>query len=121
MTDTPTLRRGKNFAELVAEAKAGIQEINAETLRQWQAEGRSIVVLDVRESDEFHRGALPQAINVPRGLLELSIADNVPNQETTIVAYCGGGSRSALAAQTLKTMGYDNVVSLAGGYRGWIQ
>jgi rhodanese-related sulfurtransferase len=112
--------RGKTFKQLVQEAKQGINEISAEQLKQWQAEGKDIVLLDVREPADYEESYIDGAVNIPRGLLELEIDEIVPDQNKTIVAYCGGGSRSALAAQTLKVMGYENVYSLQGGYRGWL-
>ncbi len=111
--------RGKTFQNLVQEAKGRIQEVTADTLRAWQAEGKDLVILDVREPADFEQGHIPGAVNIPRGILELEIDDVVPNQDKVVVAYCGGGSRSALAADTLQVMGYGNVYSLAQGWRGW--
>ena len=112
--------RGKTFKQLVTEAKQDIQEINPETLKQWLTEKKDLVLLDVREPMDFDNGHIEGAVSLPRGLLELEIDEMVPNQDKTIVAYCGGGSRSALAAQTLGTMGYGHVYSLQGGYRQWV-
>ena len=113
--------RGKTFQELVQEAKSRIREISQEELKQWLAENKDVVLLDVREPEDFKAGAIPGAVNLPRGILELEIDDVVPNQDKTVVAYCGGGSRSALAADTLQVMGYENVYSLQGGWRQWNQ
>jgi rhodanese-related sulfurtransferase len=77
-------------------------------------------MLDVREADEFATGRIPGAINLPRGLLELNIAKVTSGPQTMIVCNCGGGGRSALAARTLHEMGYQNVVSLAGGFKAWV-
>lgn len=117
---TQQTRRGKTFRELVSEAKGQIREISQETLKQWLAEKKEITILDIREPEDYQNGYIQGAVNVPRGLLELEIDEVVPDQDRTIVAYCGGGSRSALAAQTLQVMGYDQVYSLAGGYRQWV-
>ncbi len=117
-----TQRRGKRFAELVADAKETIQQIDAATLRQWQADpDKAVTIIDVREQNDTAQGMIDGATAIGRGVLELSIDDAVPNQDDTVVLYCGGGSRSALAAQTLEAMGYTNVYSLAGGWRGWNQ
>lgn len=116
---TQSAWRGKTFQDLVAAAKSRIQEISAETLREWQAQGRDMVILDVREPEDYTKGSIPGAVNLPRGILEIEIDELVPDQDKLIVAYCGGGSRSALAVDTLQTMGYVNSVSLAKGYRGW--
>lgn len=112
--------RGKTFQDLVAEAKNEIREISISDLKNQLMQRQDLVLLDVREPADYQGAHIPGAINLPRGLLELDIDEMVPNQDQPIVAYCGGGSRSALAAQTLQTMGYENVYSLAGGYKGWI-
>jgi rhodanese-related sulfurtransferase len=115
------VRRGKTFQQLVAEAKGEIREITAPELKQWFTEGKDLVLVDVREPMEYQNGHIGNAVNIPRGLLELQIDEVVADQDKSIVMYCGGGSRSALAAQTLKTMGYDQVYSLQGGYRFWAE
>jgi rhodanese-related sulfurtransferase len=112
-------RRGKTFRDLVTEAKGRIREITIDDLKQWQASGKKMTVIDVREPEDFAQGSIPGAVNVPRGLLELDIDDVVPDQDAEIVVYCGGGSRSALAADTLQVMGYGQAYSLAGGWRAW--
>ena len=117
---TAQTRRGKTFQQLVTEAKQEIREISRDTLKQWMADKKPLVILDVREPADYENGTIPGAVCIPRGLLELEIDEQIPDQDATVVAYCGGGSRSALAAQTLKAMGYDNVYSLQGGYRFWV-
>jgi rhodanese-related sulfurtransferase len=112
-------RTGKTFQELVADAKAQVSEITVDTLKDWLTERKPLVVIDVREPMEFNHGSIPGALNIPRGILELDIDSTVPDPHQTIVIYCGGGSRSALSAQTLKIMGYDQVHSLTGGFRAW--
>jgi molybdopterin/thiamine biosynthesis adenylyltransferase/rhodanese-related sulfurtransferase len=77
------------------------------------------VVLDVREPDEYDQGALPGALHIPRGTLETSIEMKVPDHATKLVVYCAGGTRSAFAAQTLQNLGYDDVVSVIGGFNQW--
>jgi rhodanese-related sulfurtransferase len=117
---TSQTRRGKTFKQLVDEAKGQVQEIDQATLKQWLKEKPELMVVDVREPSDFENGHIENAVNIPRGLLELEIDEIVPDQERPIVAYCGGGSRSALAAQTLQVMGYGKVYSLIGGYRQWV-
>lgn len=119
MTQPNTARRGKTYQDLVAEAKSRIREITADELRQWQVDSRDFVLIDVREGAEHQRGMIEGAVPISRGILEIEIDDAVPNQDKTVVLYCGGGSRSALAADTMREMGYENVYSLIGGYRGW--
>lgn len=121
---TPTTWRGKTFRDLVNEAKERVQEIDHNEVADWVTQntdkhGNKFCILDVREPDDYVKGHIPTATNVPRGLLELEIDEVVPDQDQTIVLYCGGGSRSALAADTLHQMGYANVYSLAGGFRQW--
>jgi sulfur-carrier protein adenylyltransferase/sulfurtransferase len=117
---SPT-QQGKSYQDLVSEAKSRIHEISADELRQWIAEGKDMILLDVREPEEYANGNIPGAVNIPRGLLELEVDEVVPEHGKTVVAYCGGGGRSALAADTLQVMGYQNVHSLARGFKGWNQ
>jgi sulfur-carrier protein adenylyltransferase/sulfurtransferase len=112
-------RAGKSFQDLVTEAKADIQEIDVPTLKDWLTERRPLVILDVREAMEFQNGSIPKSVSMPRGILEIDIDTVVPDQNQPILVYCGGGSRSALAAKTLQIMGYEHVFSLAGGFREW--
>jgi rhodanese-related sulfurtransferase len=107
------------FKLLVDAAKREIKEIDCDELKRMQKAGADFVLLDVREPDEHARGIIPGAIPMTRGRLELDIDQATADKNKTIVCYCGGGSRSALAAQTLKKMGYKNPSSLIGGYRGW--
>ncbi len=77
------------------------------------------MLIDVREDHEWQAGHLPQAVHLGRGIIERDVETTFPDPHTELVLYCGGGYRSALAAQSLQKMGYDNVWSLAGGFRGW--
>ena len=108
------------FQQLADEAKTRIKEISAEELARKMAEDkRDWILIDVRENDEFRAGHLPDAKGIGRGVLEYHIAEEVPETDTEIVLYCRGGNRSALAADSLQSMGYSNVHSLIGGYREW--
>ncbi len=107
------------FKMLVDEAKKEIREISADEVRRMQQAGSDFALVDVREPADHAAGAIPGAVNIPRGELELKIDQVTSDKEKTIVLYCGGGSRSALAAQSLKKMGFRNPLSLRGGYRGW--
>ena len=109
---------GQNYQDLVNAAKQEIPEIEPSELADLIGRVR---VLDVRESDEYDQGAIATAQLVPRGLLEGLISAHVDDPDEEIVVYCAGGARSALAAQTLKHMGYPNVSSLAGGFGRWKQ
>jgi rhodanese-related sulfurtransferase len=105
--------------DMVAAAKAQITEVDVSTLKQRMAQEPNLVVIDVREIDEWPAGTIPGAQTLSRGVIEFQIDRLVPDRTTPIVCYCGGGSRSALAAQTLQQMGYTNVASLTGGWRAW--
>ncbi|HKN37357.1 MAG TPA: rhodanese-like domain-containing protein [Terriglobales bacterium] len=111
----------QEFHALVDEAKKEIQEITPADLKKMQQRGDDFILVDVREKDEAAKGMIPSAVNVTRGTLELNIDQVTTDKNKKIVLYCGGGSRSALAALSLKKMGFKNLISLAGGYKGWIQ
>ncbi len=104
-----------NFQQHLAEIKKQISEVSVDKLR---AEPPSTVI-DVRELDEYVEGAIPGALHIPRGKLELRIEDSVPNRDSDVVLYCAGGTRSALAAKTLAELGYAKVRSLSGGFEAW--
>jgi sulfur dioxygenase len=105
---------------MVAAAKQQITEINVEKSKQLITEG-NITIIDTREENEFDAGHLEAAILLPRGVLEFKVA-NIPelaDKSKPVLVYCRTGGRAALAAQALKTLGYTNVLSLAGGYEAW--
>jgi rhodanese-related sulfurtransferase len=107
------------FQQLVNEARKEILEIGPSDLKQMQQANDDFILLDVREREEISRGTIPGAIAMPRGILEVNIDQVTSDKNKKLVLYCGGGSRSALAGWMLKKMGFKNVISLAGGYRGW--
>lgn len=108
---------GVRFKQLTDDAKTRVPEVSASEAGQQQAQGA--VLIDVRESDEFAAGHATGAVHLSKGVIELGIEETVPNLATPIICYCGGGSRSALAADNLQKMGYTNVASMAGGFRAW--
>jgi len=107
------------FKQLVDEAKSQISEIGPDELKRMQQSGEDFTLIDVRERDAEAKGSIPGAVAMPRGILEVNIDQITADKDRKLVLYCGGGSRSALAAVNLKKMGFRNVISLAGGYRGW--
>jgi adenylyltransferase/sulfurtransferase len=110
----------KSFQDIMAEARKEIPEVSAQQVNELlKNNGKSPVLLDVRESDEWRQGHLEGALSLPRGFLEIKVETAVPNKETPIIAYCAGGVRSLLAAKVMKEMGYQNVSSMAGGYTAW--
>jgi molybdopterin/thiamine biosynthesis adenylyltransferase/rhodanese-related sulfurtransferase len=104
-----------SFRDLLAEVKKSIREIDPEGASTREG----AVFLDVREADEYEQGAIPGAIHVPRGYVELQIEGRLPDKESPIVVYCAGGTRSAFAAKSLEDLGYHDVVSMAGGFNKW--
>jgi sulfur-carrier protein adenylyltransferase/sulfurtransferase len=110
----------KSFQDIMAEARKVIPEVSAQQVNEsLKNNGKSPVVLDVRESDEWRQGHLEGAISLPRGFLEIKVENAIPDKNTPIIAYCAGGVRSLLAAKAMKEMGYQNVTSMAGGYAAW--
>jgi molybdopterin/thiamine biosynthesis adenylyltransferase/rhodanese-related sulfurtransferase len=107
-----------SYRELLQEIKAEIDEVDASTARE-RLDAEDVAVVDVRERDEWDEGHIPGAVHVPRGSLESRIENLVPDRSRPVVVYCAGGSRSAFAAKTLAELGYDDVVSLAGGFTDW--
>lgn len=105
------------FVELVDDARGRIHEIEPSDLQARRAAGADLHVIDVREDNEFKEGHLRGARHLGKGVIERDIEKAVPDRDAEIVLYCGGGYRSALAADNLQKMGYNNVYSLAGGFR----
>jgi molybdopterin/thiamine biosynthesis adenylyltransferase/rhodanese-related sulfurtransferase len=105
------------FRDLFAQIKQVVPEVSPEQANEMAKQGW--VLLDVRESDEFEQGTIPEAVFIPRGNLEIQVEGRIPDKDTPIVAYCAGGIRSAFAVKTLKDLGYTNVVSMAGGFNRW--
>jgi rhodanese-related sulfurtransferase len=111
----------QGFLNLVNDAK---QRIKQETFRETKRRldnGEKLILVDTREDAEWARGHIPGAVHLGRGIIERDIEKTVPDKSTPIVLYCGGGFRSALAADNLQKMGYTNVISMDGGWRGWTE
>ncbi|WIG96258.1 molybdopterin-synthase adenylyltransferase MoeB [Myxococcus sp. SDU36] len=108
----------RTFQTLLAGVKQEIREVSVEDVKRLLDARASVRLLDVREADEYAGGRLPGALHIPRGYLELRVESQVQRDEELVV-YCAGGTRSALAAKTLKELGYERVASLAGGYNRW--
>lgn len=109
----------KAFLKLVDDAKTRIQEISVEEVRRLQSAGEKFYLVDTREDREWEAGHCAGAIHLGRGVLERDIEGVIAERDANIVLYCGGGFRSALAAEMLQKMGYTNVTSMAGGIRDW--
>lgn len=107
------------FLEIVKDAKSRIKEVTVDDVKKMMDRGDTFLLIDVREESEFAKDHLPSAIHLGKGVIERDIEQRVPETDTPLVLYCGGGFRSALAADNLKKMGYTNVLSMDGGIRDW--
>ena len=107
------------FLQLVEDAKRRVKELTVEQVRAKLDRGERFHLVDVREESEWARGHLPGAEHLGKGVIERDIEQRIPDPNAEIVLYCGGGFRSALAADALQKMGYTNVWSMAGGFRDW--
>jgi sulfur-carrier protein adenylyltransferase/sulfurtransferase len=108
----------KTGEDLIEEAKQQIDEVTPEQVRAMQARNERVVYLDVREPNEWNLGRLPEAVHLPRGNLETKV-EALVDRNQKVVIYCARGNRSALAALTMKQMGYEKVASMARGFQGW--
>jgi len=106
------------FEKLVAKAKKNITETSPADAAAKLNSGEAVIV-DVRDKDEWDEGHIPGAMHMSRGTIELDIEDKVPDTNALIICHCGGGGRSALAAESLQKMGFKNVRSMAGGFKAW--
>jgi rhodanese-related sulfurtransferase len=107
------------FLQIVQEAKKQIREITIEEVKIRLDRGENLCLVDVREESEWAKDHLPGAIHLGKGIIERDIESRLPDTAAEIILYCGGGFRSALAAENLQRMGYSNVLSMDGGIRGW--
>jgi len=109
------------FLKLVNEAKKKIKETNVADVKRRTDAGEKLLLVDVREDNEWAKGHLPGAVHVSRGIIERDIEQRVPDANLKLVLYCGGGFRSALVAENLQKMGYNNVESMDRGWKGWLE
>jgi rhodanese-related sulfurtransferase len=109
------------FLKLVADAKARVLECTVEDVKKRLDKGEKFVLVDVREESEYAAGHVPGAVHMSKGVIERDVERAVPDPATPLVLYCGGGFRSALSADNLLKMGYTNVISMDGGWRGWTE
>ena len=107
------------FLKIVDDARSRIRECNVDDVKQKLDRGEKFHLVDVREESEWAAGHLPRAEHLGKGVIERDIEDRVPDKSAALILYCGGGFRSALAADNLQKMGYRNVASMAGGWRAW--
>jgi rhodanese-related sulfurtransferase len=107
------------FLKIVDDARSRVRELTVDDLKKRLDRGDKFLLIDVREESEWAKGHLPGAIHLGKGIIERDVEERVPDTAAELVLYCGGGYRSALAADNLQKMGYTNVWSMDGGHRGW--
>ncbi len=107
------------FLAIVNDAKSRVHEIDLAGYRKLAEEGTEHILIDTREESEWAKGHVPGALHLSKGVIERDIVAKVPDKAAMVVLYCGGGFRSALAADNLQKMGYTNVISLDGGWKAW--
>ena len=113
------MQHAPGFLKIVNDAKSRVKETTVDDMKDRLDRGDKFTLVDVREESEFAKDHLPGAIHLGKGVIERDIEARVPDPNTELVLYCGGGFRSALAADNLQKMGYSNVVSMDGGVREW--
>lgn len=107
------------FLQLVESVRVNVRECTVQDVNERMQRGETFHLIDVREDHEWQKGHLPGAQHLGRGIIERDVEARFPDPDEELVLYCGGGFRSALAAESLQKMGYTNVLSMDGGYRGW--
>ena len=115
------MKHSPAFLALVNDAKTRIREVTVDQVKDMLDRGTRFELIDTREESEFARGRLPRARHLSKGIIERDIETAIPDRGAPIVLYCGGGFRSALAADNLQKMGYTNVLSMDGGWREWTE
>jgi rhodanese-related sulfurtransferase len=108
------------FLSIVDDARKRVKETNVADVKRRIDAGEKLILVDVREESEWTNGRLPGAIQLGKGIIERDIEQRIPATDTKLILYCGGGFRSALAADNLQKMGYTNVESMDGGWKGWL-
>lgn len=114
-------QHSQGFLKLVAEAKKRINEISPQILKSKIDNNEKLIIIDVRETDEWETGKIPNAIHLSKGIIERDIEKIITDNQSNIVVYCSGGYRCALVADSLQKMGYTNVLSLDTGLQGWLE
>jgi rhodanese-related sulfurtransferase len=115
------MAHSSQFLRLVQDAKQRVKETNVADVKRRMDAGEKFVLVDVREDSEWARGRAAGAVHMGRGVIERDIEQSVPDPKTKLILYCGGGFRSALVADNLQKMGYTNVESMDGGWKGWVE
>lgn len=114
------MQHSPEFLKLVNDARRRIREADVHSTKHELDRGERFFLVDTREESEWRNGHLPGAIHLGKGIIERDVERVIPDKQARIVLYCGGGFRSALAADNLQKMGYTNVISMVGGWREWV-
>ncbi|HEV2223288.1 MAG TPA: rhodanese-like domain-containing protein [Candidatus Acidoferrales bacterium] len=109
------------FLAIVNEAKTRVKEADFREIKKRLDAGEKMILVDTREDNEWAKGHIPGAVHLGKGVIERDVETTIPDKNATLVLYCGGGFRSALAADNLQKMGYKNVISMDGGWRAWTE
>lgn len=115
------MKHSPGFLKIVDEAKSHVEECTPEDVQRKQAAGEEFFLVDVREDNEWNKGRARGAIHLGKGIIERDVEATIPDHSAQIILYCGGGYRSALAAEALQRMGYTNVISMDGGWKRWCE
>jgi len=115
------MAHSSQFLKLVQDAKKNVKETNVADVKRRGDAGEKFLLIDVREDNEWAKGHLPGAVHLGKGIIERDIEQRAPDTSAKLILYCGGGFRSALAAENLQKMGYTNVESMDGGWKGWLE
>jgi rhodanese-related sulfurtransferase len=113
------MKHSPRFLQLVEATRKNVREMSVHDVKKRLDAGEKFILVDTREESEWDRGHLPGAIHLGKGVIERDIEHAIPDPSAPLVLYCGGGFRSALAAENLQKMGYKNVISMDGGWRDW--
>lgn len=115
------MKHAERFLKIVADAKSRVRECTIRDVKPRMDKGERFYLVDVREESEWAAGHIPKAIHLSKGVIERDVEKLIPDTSAEIILYCGGGFRSALAAENLGRMGYTNVTSMDGGFRAWTE
>jgi len=115
------VKHSPSFLKLVNDAKSRVKETNVADVKRRMDAGEKFMLVDTREDNEWANGHAAGAVHMSKGIIERDIETAVPDPKTKLILYCGGGFRSALVADNLQKMGYTNVESMDGGWRGWVE
>jgi rhodanese-related sulfurtransferase len=113
------MKHSPEFIKIVDDAKSRVREVDIHKVKSWLDSDKKFCLIDVREESEWAASRLPCSIHIGKGIIERDIERTIPDKNMALVLYCGGGYRSALAADSLQKMGYTDVASMEGGWRGW--